>query len=210
MKKIIFSTLLTITLFFSAQFTATAAALGLTTQGPTLGSSFAFVDYLEFGGDGDLSSFFNSIDSSSGVTPVGFTDLSFGVGFSLATPTVGATGFFDIFDDNGQFLAGDLLAVGFTEDVIELQFNNLIGSAAGSFGSSVLTLITFDDPLGPNPFDSFLDGDFYTASVSISNVVTVTEPTILSMFILTLLLMGFTRLRYRGATFHTTKGKIYI
>ncbi len=173
------------------QLTATAASLGLTTQSPTLGSSFAFVDYLEFGGDGDLSSFFNSIDSSSGVTPVGFSDLSFGVGFPLATPTIGATGFFDIFDDNGQFLAGDLLAVGFTEDVIELQFNNLIGSVAGSFGSSVLALITFDDSLGPNPFNTFLDGDFYTASVSISNVVNentnaVPEPNILALLFISL------------------------
>ncbi len=207
MKRKIHSTLLTITLIFSIQITATAASLGLTTQSPTLGSSSAFIDYLEFGGDGDISSFFNSLNSSSGVTPVGLTDLSFGVGFSLATPTVGATGFFDIFDDNGQFLAGDLFAVGFTEDIIELQFNNLIGSAAGSFGNSVLALVTFDDPLGPNPFNSFIDGNFYTASVSISDVVatvtSVSEPAILSIFILALFLMGFTRLRRSNAT-HTT------
>lgn len=207
MKKIIYNLLLTIALLLSTQLTATAASLGLTTGNPTLGSSFAFVDYLEFGGDGDLSSFFNPIDSSSGVTPVGFADLTFGVGFSLATPTLGATGFFDIFDNNGLFLGGDLLAVGFTQDVVELQFDNLIGSAAGSFGNSVLALVSFNDPLGSNPFNSFVDGDFYTASISISNVVS--EPTVLSIFILALFLMNFIRFMRRNAVAHATKGKIH-
>ncbi len=185
MKKTIYNTLLSIALLVSMQLTATAALLGLTTQNPTLGSSSVSIDYLEFGGDGDLSSLFNSIDLSSGVTPVGQAALYFSVGFPLATPTIGATGFFDIFDDNGQFLAGDLLAVGFTEGVIELQFNNLIGSAAGSFGNSVLALINFDDPLGANPFNAFLDGNIYTASVSISNVVIneAPEPHILALFV---------------------------
>ena len=210
MKKIIYSIVLTIALFFSMQLTVSAATLGLTTQDPTLGSSSIVVDYLQFGGDGDLASFGAGIDSSSGVTPTGFADLSFDAAFPLATPTIGATGFFDIFDNNGQFLAGDLMAVGFTQDVVELQFNNLIGSAASSFGSSVLALITFDDALGLNPFNSFIDGDFYTASVSISNVVedvgSASEPTILSIFILALFLMGFTRLRHRNATVQATKG----
>ena len=195
MKKIIYSILLTIALFFSMQLTGNAATLGLTTQDPTLGSSAIIVDYLQFGGDGDLASFGAGIDSSNGVMPLGITDLSFDAAFPLATPTIGATGFLDLFDTNGQFLAGDLLAVGFTQNVIELQFNNLIGSAAGSFGSSVLALVTFDDPLGPNPFNSFIDGDFYDASVRILNVASVSEPAILSIFVLTLFLMGFTRLR---------------
>ncbi len=184
MKLKFYCALLVIALFLSGTFTATATTLGLTTGNPTLESNFTIIDYLESGSDGDLSSFFNSIDSSNGVTPVAPTDLSFSAAFPLATPTIGATGFFDIFDDNGQFLAGDLFAVGFTEDVIELQFNNLIGSAAGSFGNSVLALVTFDDSLGANPFNSLTDGDFYTASVSISNVVsaTVFEPNILALF----------------------------
>ncbi len=185
-------------LLLSISITTTAATLGLTTGNPTLESNSTTIDYLEFGGDGDLSSFFNSIDSSNGVTPIGLTDFSFGAAFPLATPTIGATGFLDIFDDNGQFLAGDLLAVGFTEDVLELQFNNLIGSAAGSFGSSVLALITFNDPLGLNPFSSLIDGDFYTASVNISNVISVSEPTVLSIFILILFLMSIVLLKRRN------------
>ncbi len=202
MKKIIHSLLLAFALLFSVQLTVNAATLGLTTQNPTLGSSSVIVDYLEFGSDGDLLSFFSAIDSSNGVTPVGSTVLDFNAAFPLATPTIGATGFFDIFDDNGQFLSGDLLAVGFTEDVVELQFNNLIGSAAGSFGNSVLALVAFDDPLGPNPFNSFIDGDFYTASVSISSVVlpvaSVSEPNILGLLFISLIGMFF----YRRKTKH--------
>jgi len=193
MKNIIYSSLLTLTLLLSLPLTTSAASLGLTIQGPTLGSSSITIDYLEFGGDGDLSSFGAGIDSSNGVIPLGINDLSFSAAFSLAAPTIGATGFFDIFDDSGQFLSGNLFAVGFTENVIELQFNNLIGSAAGSFGNSVLALVAFDDPLGLNPFNSFIDGEFYPASVDILNVVA--EPTILSLFVLALLLMGFTRVR---------------
>jgi len=198
MKKIIYSTLLTIALLFSIQITVNAATLGLTTQNPTLGSNSVTFDYLEFSGDGDLSSFGGEINSSNGVTPIGLTDLSFGIGFPIATPTSGATGFFDLFDDNGQFLGGDLFAVGFTEDVIELQFNNLVGSSAGNFGSSVLALITFDDPLGTNPFNSLIDGNFYSASVSISNVVSVSEPTVISIFVLALFLMGIVLLKRRN------------
>ncbi len=199
MKKIIYSILLTIALLFSIQLTVTAASLGLTTQSPTLGSSSVLVDYLEFGTDGVLLSFDSEIDSSSGVTPVGFTDLAFDASFPLLTPTSGATGFFDIFDNGGQFLGdqflgGDLLAVGFTEDVIELQFGNLFGPAVGSFGSSVLALVTFDDPLGPNPFNSFVDGDSYFASVSISNVASVVpEPNVLAILLIGLFGISFYR-----------------
>lgn len=195
MKKIISHILLSIALFFSIQLTTTAASLGLSTQGPTLGSSFALVDYLEFGGDGDLSSFFNPIDSSNGVAPVGLSDLSLSAAFPLTSPTTGATGFFDIFDDNGLFLGGDLLAVGFTQDVIELQFDNLIGSAAGSFGSSIQASITFDDSLGSNPFGSLIDGNFYTASINIANVVPVSEPHSLGLLVFCLAGVLFYRRR---------------
>ena len=149
---------------------AVAATLGLTTEAPTRSSSMAFIDYLEFGTDGDLSTFGAEVDATDGVSPVGFTEIGFGIGFSLADPTTGATGGFDVFDEDGLFLAGDVLAVGFTEDVIELQFGNLNGSGVGSFGSSVLAQIAFDDPIGANPFESFVDGEFYSASITISSV----------------------------------------
>jgi hypothetical protein len=151
---------------------AVAATLGLTTEAPTLSSSSAFIDYLEFAPDGDLSNFGAEVDSTDGVSPNGFIEIGFGVGFSLADPTTGLSGGFDIFDEDGFFLGGDLFAVGFAEDVIELQFDNLSGSGAGLFGTSVLALIAFDNPLGANPLGSLVDGEFYSASVTISNVAT--------------------------------------
>ncbi|SIO45964.1 VPLPA-CTERM protein sorting domain-containing protein [Rhodovulum sp. ES.010] len=170
MKRHISAALVTAGLAFGA-LQAQAASLGLPTGAPSLSSSAAFIDYIEFAPDGDLSTFGAAVDSTDGVSPTGLTEIGFGVGFSLADPTAEATGGFDVFDEDGLFLAGDLLAVGFTEDVIEFRFGNLSGSGAGAFGSSVLALIAFDDPLGANPFDSFADGDFYSASITISNVV---------------------------------------
>jgi hypothetical protein len=140
----------------------------------SLSSSTAFIDYLEFAPDGDLSTFGAQVDFTDGVSPTGFTEIGFGIGFLLADPTTGATGGFDIFDEDGLFLDGELLAVGFTEDVIGLQFGNLGGSNASSFGSSVLASIAFDDALGANPFDGFVDGEYYGASITTSNVADAT------------------------------------
>lgn len=150
---------------------ASATSLGLSTESPIVESSFALVDYFEFGADGDLSAFGAEVDFVDGVSPVGLSEIGFGLGFSLAGPTAGATGGFDVFDQNGLFLAGDLAAVGFVDDIIELQYTNLSGSAAGDFGSSVLAIVAFDDALGTNPFDALVDGQSYVASISISRVV---------------------------------------
>lgn len=155
---------------------ASAATLGLTTSAPTIEASFAFVDFLDLSPDGELASFGAEVDFTDGASPTGFTTIDFAAGYSLADPALNLSGFLDVSDENGQFLVGDLLAVGFTEDIVELQFGNLTGSGAGLFSSSVLALIAFDDPLGANPFDSFVDGDSYIASVSISNVAPIPLP----------------------------------
>ncbi len=196
MRKILCSGFLVLTLIFTTSITANATTLGLTTQDPSLDSSFAFVDYFEFNSSGDLSSFGGIIDSSSGISPFGLTEFSFGIGFSLSDPTNTAAGGFDVFDGNGLFLSGDLLAVGYTENVIEFQFDQLTGSAAGSFGSSALMLISFVDQLGTNPFAALVDGTFYDASVKIASVVPLSEPTILPMFALALFLISLVRLKH--------------
>ncbi len=161
-----------------APASAFAATLGLQTEAPTLTVGAAVIDYIEFAPDGDLSTVAAEVDDASGVLPDGFTTIDFGVGFSLFDPTDGAdpafAGFLDVIDESGQFLAGDLTAIGFTEDVIELQFNNLSGTGAGAFGTSVLMLVTFDDPLGINPFAGLFDGDALGASISIASVQAVT------------------------------------
>ena len=193
MKKTIYRGLFVLLFVFALPFMAKATTLGLATQGPSLDSSFAFVDYFEFGADGDLSSFGGIIDSFSGVSPSGFTEFSFGVGFSLSDPTNTATGGFDVFDENGLFLSGDLAAVGFTENVIEFQFDHLTGAAASDFGSSVLMMISFADQLGTHPFGGLIDGTFYDTSVNIARVVP--EPQTLVLCALALALMSFVRRR---------------
>lgn len=174
MKNKIFSAvLLTGSLVLAVPTQGFAASLGLTTAAPTIEASSASIAYLKFGSDGDLSTFDATVDLTNGVSPAAPASIGFGVGFSLADPTVGATGGFDIFDANGSFLGGDLMAVGFLEDVIELQFGNLVGAGAGSFGASVLARIAFADPLGANPFASLVDGSSYAASITLSNIAAV-------------------------------------
>ncbi len=175
MKSFVLSALVLVTTLFPAD-ESRAATLGLTTEAPSLTAGFSFVDFLEFGPDGDLSSFGSVISDSVGVSPTGFAELGFGIGFSLADPTTGLTGGFDVFDESGLFLSGDVAAVGFTEDVIEIQFGSLTGSAASSFGASVLAVISFFDPLGDNPFAAFSDGTSLFASIEISSVQDTSTP----------------------------------
>ena len=175
-----------------------AAPLGLDTEAPIIESSFAFVDYFEFFPDGDLSAFGAEVDFTDGVSTNGFTEIGFGVGFDLADPTIGASGGFDIFDEDGLFLGGNLQAVGFSEDLIEFSFGDLTGAGASSFNSSVLMTVAFDDVLGPNPFDALIDGNAYVASILISNVTdvsTVPAPAVLPLLLSALGIMAWSRRR---------------
>ena len=97
-----------------------------------------------------------------GALPSGPAEISFLADFTLADPTnifeFAFGGFLDVTDSAGQSLVGDLAAIGFTNDTVEPEFNNLTGSGAAAFGRSVLVLIGFDGPLGSNPFDGHSDG----------------------------------------------------
>lgn len=174
---------------------AGAMTLGLTTQSPFLQSDNVIVDYFEFSSDGDLSAFGAPVTTFGGVSPVGASEISFGFGYSIGNPTGDFSGGFDVFDDNGLFLGGNLFAVGYIENVIELQFKNLSGSAAADFGPSVLALIIFDEDLGPNPFAGLADGAFYDATVNVSSVSQVPLPGALWLLITGLGLLSITRYR---------------
>ncbi|PTX55455.1 putative secreted protein [Litoreibacter ponti] len=155
---------------------ASAATLGLTTGDPELTAGIADFDYLVFETDGDLSTFGATVDEAIGVSLNGDGFLSIAFGFLLSDPTNDFSGGFDVQDDDGEFLAGDLIAVGFTENQIELQFGGLSGSGAGNFNDTVLAFITFSDPLGTNPFNAFVDQDFLAASVTVQNVIDPVNP----------------------------------
>lgn len=184
---------------------ASAASLNLTTEAPSLQATTAFIDYFDFFGDGELLTDIPEADVIDGFSPVGFTTIDFVVGFSTSDPTDASDfafgGFLDISDDDGQFLTGDLLAIGFAEDTIELQFDNLSGVGAGSFGTSVLALVAFDDPLGADPFASLFDGDSLGGSITVSNVATTVAPIPLPAG-LPLLLAGLAGLCWVGRKGH--------
>jgi len=172
LKSILFS-FFTIGLIAASPVNASpvyASPLGLATTSPALSVNSAIIDYLNFDPDGDLSTFGAVIDSADGLTLQGITELSFGIAFDLADPSNGPTGGFAIDDANGLALQGSLIAIGFLENTIELQFDSLFGSLAGEFGSSVLARVSFVDSLGSNPFESFIDLEFYEASITILNV----------------------------------------
>lgn len=173
--------------------TIRAMPLGLDTEAPFIRSSLASIDYLDFSPDGDLSTFGSVVDFTDGISPNGLSKIGFGVGFDLSFPTIGATGGFDIFDQNGLFLGGDIKALGFTDNIIQFQFGSLVGSANADFGSSILMTITFSDSLGANPFNSFVDGESYAASISLSRVTAVPEPPSLGLVMSTFLMMLMAR-----------------
>ncbi len=162
-----------------ASWSAQAATLGLMTSAPTVGAD-GTVDYLEFGTDGDLSMFGAPVYGSSLTTIGDFAEVGFGVGFSLADPEADASGGFEIYDEDGLYLSGDLLALGFREfrtfdGLIELHFGSLTGRGAGEWTDTLLMTVIFDG-VGDDPFATFFDGDFYDVEIGMFAVVSDTPP----------------------------------
>ncbi len=200
MKNPISAVLLGLCLTFGATV-ATGATLGLNTGTPTVSASEVFVDFLNDDPFGDLSAF-GAVTGENGVVLAALAELGVGVGFDLSDPTSGLTGGFDILDDIGSFLGGDLIAVGFAEDLIELQFGNLTGYGVDAFNSTVLMTIVFDDPanaLGANPFDDLVEGFPYEASITIANVTPVPLPAALPLLLVGLAGMGALSRRKKAA-----------
>ena len=158
---------------------AGAAPLGLMTSAPTVGASGS-VDYFETGADGDLSMFGAPVFASS-LTSLGAGALmGFGIAFDRSDPEADAAGGFQIFDDRGLYLAGDLVALGFrgfrTDDgLIELHFGGLFGRGVPEWTDTVLMNVIFDGA-GDLPFGSFFDGESYDAEIGLFAVVSDDPP----------------------------------
>lgn len=146
-----------------------AATLGLITSAPTIGAE-GELEYFEFGPDGDISMFGAQVTVSSLTTlDVSTAELDFGVGFSLADPVGDASGGFSVLDGGGEYLSGDLLAVGFrgfgaTRSIIELQFGNFTGRGASEWTGSLLMNVIFNG-LGADPFATVEDGDVFDVAI---------------------------------------------
>jgi len=154
---------------------ATAATLGLVTSAPTIGAE-GDVEYLEFGPDGDVSMFGGVVTGSSLTTlDVPSAEMDFGIGFDLADPVGTASGGFSVFDAGGEYLSGDLLAVGFRSlgafrSLIEFQFGNLTGRGTFEWTDTLLMNVILPDPSG-DPFSFFVDGDVVAAQIGVFAVV---------------------------------------
>lgn len=159
---------------------AQGATLGLMTSAPTLGASDAVVEYLEFGDEGDLSAFGAVVDAAGLAAPTGLAEIDFGIGFSLDDPEADAAGGFSIFDDDGLYLTGDLIALGFrayaaTSSIIELHFGSLSGHGTSEWTETVLMTIVLPG-IPDNPFDHLFDGDVLDASIGLFAVNGYTPP----------------------------------
>lgn len=169
---------------------AGAASLGLATTTPSIAADAATVEVILFGSLSELFTFDAEVTSIRGFTPTGDVTLSLAIGFDEADPLGTASGGFDVFDDNGEVLAGDLVAVGFGDSALEFEFGLLSGGNAGLFGSTVLMTVLFDDPLGTDPFGALFDGAALDASITVENVVSAVVPAPLSLPLLATALAG--------------------
>ena len=181
---------------------AQAASLGLDTTDPVLTVDPANVTFSDLFGEGDLS-MFDLVTDISGLTTNGDVTLGFGVGFDLIDPTMALSGGFDLSDDDGLLLSGNLTATGFGDDVIELQFDSLSGSATGAFSDMVLLEIVFDpaDGLSDAPFGNLEDLTTYMATVTLSNVgdlAPIPLPAGLPLLVVALGGFGWLRARQRA------------
>ena len=162
-----------------ASLSAQAATLGLATSAPTVGAD-GVVDYLEFGPDGDLSMFGVPVHTSSLTTIGAGAEVGFGIGFSLSDPESGASGGFEIYDDQGLYLSGDLLALGFRafrafDGLIELHFGSLTGRGVSEWTDTLLMTVIFDGT-GEDVFGSFFDGEFYDVEIGMFAVTSDAPP----------------------------------
>lgn len=160
-----------------------AAGLDVTLVDPTIEASQAEVFYSVIGGtQGDISIFSAPVTGLTGVLfgMPGTVDL--GIQYDLAAPDLTVTGGFSVYDDTfAPVLSGDVVKIGYGEDMIELLFDTLQGSAAASFSSQALMRIVFAVALDPtvdgdNPLDGLVDFGDYDVSVTISNVATSEVP----------------------------------
>lgn len=155
-----FKTILFVAALCMGASTAGAATLGLPTTDPTItvDDSAVLFDSGELIGIDDVDG-----DSDG----LGAAFITFAAG--------GAADFVSVLDNFfGDVVASDtVLATGFTDSTVEVQFGGLAGTAASQFGSSALLVIAFQDDLGARTsiFDGLVDGETYLTDISLSAVV---------------------------------------
>ncbi len=181
---------------FTAADQADASPLNVITDAPFIDIPFVIADYLETGGIGDLS-IFGAEGVSIDLSPVGTLLFDILVDFDTTDPYATANGTFFSMDDDGAFLDGTLVQAGFADDILQLLFGNLTGSAAGDFGKFVLIELEFFDPFpGTDPLRNLADGTTYEVIATLSSATPIPVPAALPL--LAAALGGLVLLRRRG------------
>lgn len=181
---------------FTAADQADASRLNVITDAPFIDIVFPVADYAEFDGTGDLS-IFGAEGVSFDLAPVGPLFFDILVEFDTTDPYATASGAFFSMDDDGAFLDGTLVQAGFADDILQLLFDDLTGSAAGDFTRFVLIELEFIAPFpGTDPLRNLADGTAYDVAATLSAVAAIPVPAALPL--LAGALGGLVLLRRRG------------
>lgn len=176
---------------------ATAAPIAFEAANlPVIDIPPATADYLESGGIGDLS-IFDAEGLATGTPQAGDLFLSILVDFTVSDRTDIAGTLFSN-DDSGAFLDGTLIQAGFDDDILQLLFGDLSGSAASAFGPEALVEIVFIGPFpGNDPLSNLTDETAYDVAATISAPISpIPLPAALPLLLASL--GGLVLLRRRG------------
>lgn len=172
---------------------AFAGVFPVTATDPSVSATPVDVDIVNLGSSIDLFGLFD-ISSSSGIMPNGLAAGDFLLTLDTVDPSF-SFGDFTIDDDDGLFLSGDLSDFTTSDDLIEVLFENVNGSAAGDFGSSVLASIAFNSAVGdPLGLDGIFDATVTFSAVD-TGVAPIPLPAALPMLAGGLGLIGFVGMR---------------
>lgn len=160
---------------------ADAAPLNYNLDGPTVEIPFAQADYIGSSGFGDLSMFFGE-GLASGTSQAGGLFVSLILGFDPTAPAGTEVGSLFSADDDGAFLDGDVLETGFKDDVLQVLFGNLSGTAAADFGDFAILELVFVFPFaGTDPLTTLVDGTTYDVAGTIYSATPIPLPAALPM-----------------------------
>lgn len=175
---------------------ADAKPLNYVLDGPTIEIPVATADYFEAFGFGNLNMFLAE-GLASGTPQAGDLFVDLVLGFDPLAPAGTEFGSLFSVDDDGAFLDGDVLETGFKDDVLQVLFGNLSGTAAADFGTFAILELVFVFPFaGTDPLTTLVDGTTYDVAGTIYSATPIPLPAALPM--LAAGLGGLVLLRRRG------------
>ena len=134
---------------------------------PQLPVEQAKLTYDEAGGIAYLQTIDAVIDAIEGLPqPQGAATVSFSISYQIGNPE-SATGMFSVGTGTEDLLTGELLRTGYADSVFGLFFQTVSGTYAKFFGPNAILLAQMDPGFGLNPFETFVPGEMYAASLNV-------------------------------------------